>query len=213
MKVRNPGEPIWEDVQKAYCRRKQRDELQTKMQEATTPEDKDRLKQQLDEIIAAENEVKVEYPRRVEDDVMKHIIIMGPPKCGKTALLKHLEEVQKRKIVNMNELVEWNKENATQAYSAFEAYQNQRQNEIKIVEQEREKLLKKAGKKSKELEDKWGPIPVNLYTYVSEDVLKKLIAARLQHEDCNAGAMFDNLKSEYWPNELYLMKCLLEVVG
>jgi hydrocephalus-inducing protein len=73
--------------------------------------------------------------------------------------------------------------------------------------------LKKAGKKSKELEDKWGPIPLHLYTYVSEDVLKKLIAARIAHEDCNAGVMFDNLHCDYWPNELYLMKCLLEVVG
>ena len=34
-----------------------------------------------------ENEVIVEYPKRVEDDVMRHVIIMGHPKSGKSALL------------------------------------------------------------------------------------------------------------------------------
>lgn len=40
-------------------------------------------------------------------------------------------------------------------------------------------MLKKAGKKSKELEDKWGPIPTHLYEYISEEVLVELIKARL----------------------------------
>lgn len=81
-----------------------------------------------------------------------------------------------------------------------------------MVEVEREKLLKKAGKKSKELEDKWGVIPVHLYQYLSEEIIKKLILSRMSHPDCNAGVMFDNLECEYWPNEVYLFKCLLEVV-
>jgi hypothetical protein len=32
MKVRNPGDALWEDVQKGYKRRKQREELQAKIQ-------------------------------------------------------------------------------------------------------------------------------------------------------------------------------------
>lgn len=85
-----------------------------------------------------------------------------------------------------------------------------RQGELSIVQAEREKLLKKAGKKSKDLEDKWGPIPTHLYEYLNEEVLSAMIKARLSHEDCAAGAIFDNLQSKYWPNELFLLKCLLD---
>jgi hydrocephalus-inducing protein len=35
--------------------------------------------------------IKVEYPKRVSEDVLKNIVIMGPPKCGKTYLANHLE--------------------------------------------------------------------------------------------------------------------------
>jgi hydrocephalus-inducing protein len=81
------------------------------------------------------------------------------------------------------------------------------------VEVEREKLLKKAGKKSKELEDKWGPIPIQLYEYLSEDVIKGLLACRLNEPDCNAGVVFDGLNSKYWPDEIFIVKCLMDVVG
>lgn len=72
-------------------------------------------------------------------------------------------------------------------------------------------MLKKAGKKSKDLEDKWGPIPTHLYEYLNEETIKGLLKARLAHEDCGAGAVFDNLPSKYWPNELYLIKCIMEL--
>lgn len=144
-------------------------------------------------MVAAENEVKVEYPAKVEDDVMRHIVIVGNPKSGKTALLNHLQSVHKRKVINLNELVEWNKENNTPAYTHYELFLAQKSTEIRNIENEREKLLKKAGKKSKELEDKWGPIPVNQYNFIPEDVFKKLIQDRISHPDCNAGVMFDNL--------------------
>ena len=45
---------------------------------------------ELEELNASENEVKVDYPKRVKDDVMRHIVIMGTPKSGKTSLLNHL---------------------------------------------------------------------------------------------------------------------------
>ena len=72
--------------------------------------------------MAAENEVKVEYPVKVEDDVMRHIVIVGNPRSGKTALLNHLQSVHKRKVINLNELVEWNKENNTPAYTHYELF-------------------------------------------------------------------------------------------
>jgi len=53
--------------------------------------------------------------------------------------------------------------------------------------------LKKAGKKSKDLEDKWGPVPIHIYEYINEENLTALLKARLAHGDCAAGAIFDNL--------------------
>jgi hydrocephalus-inducing protein len=81
------------------------------------------------------------------------------------------------------------------------------------VQAERDKLLKKAGKKSKELEEKWGPIPVEHYEYLSEEVFRELLLARLAAPDCNAGAMFDDIRSKWWPNEVYALKCVMEAVG
>jgi hydrocephalus-inducing protein len=58
---------------------------------------------------------------------------------------------------------------------------------------EREKFLKKAGKKAKEFEDKWGPIPEHLYYMPTESILTALIRDRIKHPECNAGVIFDGL--------------------
>jgi tRNA uridine 5-carbamoylmethylation protein Kti12 len=42
---------------------------------------------------------------------MKHVFVMGWPKSGKTTMLQHLETTHKRKIIRLDELVDWNKEN------------------------------------------------------------------------------------------------------
>ncbi|CAD8206755.1 unnamed protein product [Paramecium octaurelia] len=210
MPVRQPGQPIWLDFQKAFTRSKRKDQILNKLQDPNV-ENKEQLQKELDDIVIQETMIKVEYPKKVSEDVLKNIVIMGPPKCGKTHLANYLEQTHRRKVINMNELVQWNQENQTQAYQQLEQYLQQRQNEIQFVQQEREKLLKKAGKKSKDLEDKWGPIPLHLYEYLSEEIIVKLLKARLAHEDCGAGAIFDNLQSKYWPNELYLMKCIMEI--
>ena len=65
----------------------------------------------MDDIIQSENEVKVEYPAKVAEDVMKHIFILGWPKSGKTTMMQHLETTHKRKIIKLDELVDWNREN------------------------------------------------------------------------------------------------------
>ncbi len=76
----------------------------------------------MEEIISLENEVKVEYPTKVAEDVMKHILIIGWPKAGKTTMMQHLETVHKRKIIKLDELVNWNRDNQTEGFKKFEKF-------------------------------------------------------------------------------------------
>jgi hydrocephalus-inducing protein len=54
---------------------------------------------------------------------------------------------------------------------------------------------------------------VEHYEYLSEEVFRELLLARLAAPDCNAGAMFDDIRSKWWPNEVYALKCVMEAVG
>ena len=38
---------------------------------------------------------------------MLHVVVFGPPGCGKTYLCKNLSKIHKRQVINMNELVDW----------------------------------------------------------------------------------------------------------
>ena len=39
-----------------------------------------------------------------------------------------------------------------------------------------------------------------------------MLAKRLQEDDCNAGAIFDSLTSEYWPDEKFAIELICEAV-
>ena len=44
-------------------------------------------------------------------------------------------------------------------------------------------------------------------------MFKELLLSRLAAPDCNAGVMFDDIKSKLWPSELYALKCVMEAIG
>lgn len=52
---------------------------------------------------------------KVDDDKLHHIIIFGPTGVGKTQLARQLSKQHKRCIINMNDLLEWNVSNNTEA--------------------------------------------------------------------------------------------------
>jgi hydrocephalus-inducing protein len=61
-----------------------------------------------------------------------------------------------------------------------------------LAEQEKKK---KAKKKGKEEEPELNP---DDFKKLSQPILVKMLKERLAQEDCNAGAIFDNLESQYW---------------
>lgn len=52
---------------------------------------------------------------KVDDDKLHHVILFGPTGVGKTQLARQLNKQHKRCIINMNELLEWNINNNTDA--------------------------------------------------------------------------------------------------
>ena len=69
--------------------------------------------------------------------------------------------------------------------------------------------MKKAGRKKEHIVDaqlrnkiillfinKLAKIDWNLYQFLPEDIMGELLAERLQHPECAAGAIIDNLKSK-----------------
>jgi len=51
------------------------------------------------------------------------------------------------------------------------------------------------------------------FGYLSKDILSRMLRERLAQEDCNAGAIFDCLDSEYWPPQAkYIVELICEAL-
>lgn len=48
------------------------------------------------------------------------------------------------------------------------------------------------------------------YRYLEKGLLKRMLTKRLEEEDCNAGVIFDNLKSEFWKDEKECIELVCE---
>lgn len=86
------------------------------------------------------------------------------------------------------------------------------QEEYELMLVEREKALKKAGKKAQQLEEQLGPLDEKIYKYLTDDIYQQLLEQRMQHQDCNAGVIFDNLNSDNYSNELNGLKIILKTI-
>lgn len=57
----------------------------------------------------------MDMPKKVDDDQVMHIVIMGPKKSGKSKLARNLSKEHRRQIINLDEILEWNISNNTRA--------------------------------------------------------------------------------------------------
>lgn len=88
------------------------------------------------------------------------------------------------------------------------AYLEAQEAKLQEVLAENEKK-KKAKKGKKEVEEE---IDEKLYKYLPKELLLKMLAKRMQEDDCNAGAIFDNLTCQYWPDEKFGIELICDAV-
>lgn len=50
------------------------------------------------------------------------------------------------------------------------------------------------------------------YKLLPKEMIIKMIQLRVQEEDCNAGVIFDQLTSEYWPDEKFAISLISEAL-
>ena len=174
--VRGPTDPFWETILKTNQDRKKIAELEDQLAHEIEEDKKDEILKMLDEF--KQKKISIEYPKKVEDDVMQHCIIFGPPGSGKTHLARQLAKEHKRGIINMNELLDWNLQRNTQASIAASEYLELMQKNKENIIAEREKLFKKAGKKGKALEEQMGPVDEASYLFLNEKIIVDMLVER-----------------------------------
>jgi len=211
--VRQPNTPFWEKIKHSFEVKQKRAEYSRKMKELNAQPQvdqavKDALQKEIDDFNAANQPVEeVIYPPRVKDELKHHLIVYGPPGCGKSQLVKFLSTTHQRGVINMNELLEWNRQNKTAvAEKANEFLEEKRKAfEVALTEYEKNKKKKKKG------EEDIPPNPEE-YEFLPEDILVPLLEERLKSPDCNAGVIFDNLANKLYPTELDGLKAILKAL-
>lgn len=88
---------------------------------------------------------------------MLHLILYGPPKSGRSHVALNIQNLYKKCIINLDEVIDWHINMGTELGKEISEFLSKRKKELEGALVEREKQFKKAGKKAKELEDKLGP--------------------------------------------------------
>ena len=167
-------------------------------------------KAKLEAALAREQEdrLEVKYPAPVKEEDKLNLVILGPEKCGKTTLANYLAQEHQRGVVRLDQLHDWCLKRGSQLADEAAKYLEDRQEELNVLLAEQEKR-KKAKKKGKDEEPEVNP---DEFKYLSKDILSRMLKERLAQEDCNAGAIFDCLESEYWPDAKFAVGLICEAV-
>jgi adenylate kinase family enzyme len=152
--------------------------------------------------------LEVKYPAAVREEARLNVVITGPEKCGKTTLANYLAQEHQRAVVRLDSLYDWCLKRGSQLAEEAGKYLEGRQEELAVVLADQEKR-KKAKKKGKEEEPEVNPAE---FKYLSKVLLTRMLKERLAQEDCNAGAIFDCLESEHWPDAKYAVELIAEAV-
>lgn len=150
----------------------------------------------------------MKYPAPVKEEDKLNVVIIGPEKCGKTTLANYLAQEHQRGVVRLDQLSDWCLKRGSQLADEATKYLDDKQEELNALLAEQEKR-KKAKKKGKDEEPEVNP---DEFKYLSKDILSRMLKERLAQEDCNAGAIFDCLESEYWPDAKFAVELICEAV-
>jgi len=167
-------------------------------------------KGKLEAALAQEQEDRLEakHPAPVKEEDKLNLVIIGPEKCGKTTLANYLAQEHQRGVVRLDQLHDWCLKRGSQLADEAAKYLEDRQEELNVLLAEQEKR-KKAKKKGKDEEPEVNP---DEFKFLSKDILSRMLKERLAQEDCNAGAIFDCLESEYWPDAKFAVELICEAV-
>ena len=206
--VRSASMEFWPHIIEACAQKDQIDKIEKEIEELKAnpeAEDRDERIKQLEEEKPKPMEEPV-YPMKLDDDRKVHFVIFGPPGVGKTALVKNIHKKHERGIVNMDELYDWNINHKTEAgiaaKEAIEARNEER--EAYAAEKDKERKKKNPPKKG----EVQPPINTDHFDWLDHNIVTNLVAERIKFPDCNAGVVFDNLKSRYWENELVALQAI-----
>jgi hypothetical protein len=74
-----------------------------------------------------------------------------------------------------------------------------------LVEQEKRKKQKKPKNAEEDIDPKE-------FKYLPKELLSQMLQKRLAEDDCNAGAIFDSLTCQYWPDEKTAIELICDAV-
>ena len=211
--VRAPNQPFWEKIKKFYEVKQRRSEFNRKMKELNAQPQvdqvaKDALQKEIDEYNLANQPVEeVIHPKQVKDELKHHLIVYGPPGCGRSQLVKFLSKTHHRGIININDLLEWNQKNKTKAAEDAAAYLEEREKAYEAVFAEYDKNKKKKKKGEEDI-----PPSHDEYTYLTEEIVVALLQERLKSPDCNAGVIFEGLSASFYPKEIEGLRAILSAI-
>jgi len=152
---------------------------------------------QLGELLT--DQLEVALPTAIKEENRLNVILYGPDASGRTTTANYMAQEHQRSIIRMDQLVDFWQKRGHAMYDEA----------AKILEEKAEKLAadlaeeEKNKKKKKKKNEEEVEIKREEYKYLPRELLVRMLSKRLEEEDCNAGAIFDNLTSEYWPGDKF----------
>ena len=215
---RQPGQPLWKEIVDSYNKkaalkkRAQQDREMTLKLQSEEEEEKEEAEEYFrkrEEEMAYEEEVvpEITYPQFIPFEGRQNVIVWGRPGHGKSRLASSLAETHQRLLISPDEVINWHISNGTQLSETINEYLAQRQEELNVQMEAREKLLKQRKKFDDAL------VEPAQYRWLEPDVLEQAFKERFELPDCNAGVVIDDLKCEFWQDEATGVKLLQKLLN
>jgi SpoVK/Ycf46/Vps4 family AAA+-type ATPase len=97
--LREPGSKIWPEVIQEVEKGNKIKALR-KTLETAAEDQKAGIQQQIDKLLEVPEEI--EYPKKVDSENILHLIVVGPPKSGKTHIAQQISKLHKRALIKVD---------------------------------------------------------------------------------------------------------------